>query len=104
MAKKPLKSLIYETKILCDNAKELILRLDEINSFIYEIKKEKTTKSIYMLTFVSTIFLPLNLITGFFGMNTGGLFLAQDKNGSLIVLGLIIIVIVLILSAKKFFR
>ncbi|OYZ64605.1 MAG: hypothetical protein B7Y17_03670 [Sulfuricurvum sp. 24-42-5] len=30
-------------------------------------------RSIYILTIVSIVFLPLNLVVGFFGMNTGGL-------------------------------
>jgi magnesium transporter len=30
-------------------------------------------RSIYILTIISVIFLPLNLVVGFFGMNTGGL-------------------------------
>lgn len=99
--KKRLKFAIHESKILCDTIKELILSLDEINSFINSIENGKITKSIYMLTFVSTIFLPLNLITGFFGMNTGGLFLSTNPYGSLIVFGLIIVVIILILTFKK---
>ena len=43
-------------------------------------------KNIYYLTIISGIFLPLTLITGFFGMNTGGLPLTNNPNGTLYVI------------------
>jgi magnesium transporter len=42
----------------------------------------------YLLTVISAIFLPLTLVTGIFGMNTGGLPFTDDPNGTLKVLGL----------------
>jgi magnesium transporter len=35
-------------------------------------------RSIYLLTIVSAVFLPLNLVVGFFGMNTGSLPFTAD--------------------------
>lgn len=43
-------------------------------------------KNIYLLTVLSGIFLPLNLIVGFFGMNTEGLLFKDDPNGTTYVL------------------
>ena len=45
----------------------------------------------FILTILSAIFLPPTLITGFFGMNTGGLPLINDPNGTLKALILIIV-------------
>ena len=47
--------------------------------------------SLYLLALVSGIFLPLNLIVGFFGMNTNNLFLAQNPEGTKLVFYTIII-------------
>lgn len=41
------------------------------------IKNEKMNQSLYFLSILSAIFLPLNLIVGFFGINTNDLFLAM---------------------------
>ncbi len=38
---------------------------------------------IYIFTIISAIFLPLSLMVGFFGMNTGGLSFTAGTNGSL---------------------
>jgi magnesium transporter len=40
-------------------------------------------KIMFVLTIISAIFLPLTLITGFFGMNTGGLPFTNDPDGTL---------------------
>ena len=37
---------------------------------------------IYLLTIISAIFLPLNLLVGFFGMNTSDLPFAQGDGGT----------------------
>lgn len=92
--KKNLRVLIFATKMLEKNAKELIYRLDGLYSLINSIKSERLNQNIYVLSIISTIVLPLNLIVGFFGMNTGGLFLQANPYGSLIVLGVIALVFV----------
>jgi len=37
----------------------------------------------FILTILSAIFMPLTLVTGFFGMNTGGLPFVDDSDGTL---------------------
>ncbi len=59
--------------------------IDKLNSFydFYRAKvDEKMNKNVYYLTLLSGIFLPLTLITGFFGMNTGGLLWLNDPYGT----------------------
>lgn len=53
-----------------------LLAIDKLNNlynFYTSRNNEKMNKTIYLLTIVSGIFLPLHLIVGFFGMNTAGL-------------------------------
>lgn len=92
--KKNLRLFIFATKMLEKNVKELIYRLDGLYALINSIKNERLNQNIYVLSIISTIVLPLNLIVGFFGMNTGGLFLQNNIYGSLIVLGIIALVFV----------
>lgn len=93
--KKNLRIYAYATKALEKSAKELITRLDGLYALISSIKNERLNQNIYILSIISTIVLPLNLIVGFFGMNTGGLFLQNSAFGTLIVLGIIIAVFAL---------
>ena len=50
-----------------------IEKLTTIYSFYSARSNDKMNFSIYILTILSAIFLPLNLMVGFFGMNTGSL-------------------------------
>ena len=53
-------------------------------------------KNIYYLTLLSGVFLPLTLVSGFFGMNTGGLPFTEDADGTLkvVIISLILEVVV----------
>lgn len=48
-------------------------QLDDIYRYHNIQTNDRLNRSIYLLTIISVIFLPLNLVVGFFGMNTGGL-------------------------------
>lgn len=93
--KKNLRVYILATKMLEKSAKELITRIDGLYALISSIKNERLNQNIYVLSIISTIVLPLNLIVGFFGMNTGGLFLQNNPLGTIAVLGIIIVVFAL---------
>ncbi len=70
-------------------------KLDDLYSFYTVRTNEKMNKMIYILTIISAIFLPLNLMVGFFGMNTSGLPFTQGTNGSLnatVIMGLLLII------------
>ena len=64
-------------------AKNAIEKLDYLYEFFKAKQDEKMNKIMFVLTLLSGIFLPLTLITGFFGMNTGGLPWTDDKYGTL---------------------
>jgi len=69
-------------------AKAAMDKLDNLYDFYRAKVDEKMNKNVYYLTLLSGIFLPLTLLTGFFGMNTGGLPLADDPMGTWKVVGI----------------
>ena len=58
-------------------------KLDYLYNFYNVRTGEKMNRMIYLLTIISAIFLPLNLVVGFFGMNTGGLPFSEGNRGTL---------------------
>ncbi len=57
-------------------------KLDDLYSFYSAKSNEKMNRLIYVLTIISAIFLPLNLVVGFFGMNTSNLPFSQAPSGT----------------------
>ena len=58
-------------------------KLDYIYQFYRGAVDEKMNNVMFVLTILSAIFMPLTLVTGFFGMNTGGLPFVNDEFGTL---------------------
>ena len=87
--------LRYERMTSLNSAK-----LDTLYSYYNSLKNDKINKNIYLLTILSGVFLPLNLVVGFFGMNTQNLFFSKDPSGTLYVL---IILGVLLVAAMVTF-
>jgi zinc transporter len=50
---------------------------------------ERNSRSLFVLTVVTVLALPINIIAGLFGMNVGGVPLAQDAHGFWIVVALV---------------
>ena len=48
--------------------------------------QEQTGRSLFVLTVVTVLALPINILAGLFGMNVGGIPLAEDKHGFWILL------------------
>ena len=78
-------------------------KLENIYNLNSALKNEKLNSVIYVLTVISAIFLPLNLIVGFFGMNTEGLFFAGNANGTEMVVAILsgIFVVLALLFMKR---
>jgi len=84
---KSFKELEYEDQYehierIKDLSKVALDKLDHLYDFYRAKVDEKMNKNIYYLTLLSGIFLPLTLVSGFFGMNTGGLPFTNDPNGT----------------------
>ncbi|ADV47301.1 CorA family divalent cation transporter [Nitratifractor salsuginis] len=65
-----------------DLSKAAMEKLDNLHDFYRTKVDERMNRNMYWLTIISAIFLPLTLVTGFFGMNTGGLPYTDDPNGT----------------------
>ncbi|EAI4303712.1 hypothetical protein A0U16_07855 [Campylobacter lari] len=88
--KKSLKTILINLGNLERSIKENITRLESIYTYINTVRNEKINKNIYFLSIMSAIFLPLNLIVGFFGMNTKNLFLSENDYGTYYILAVIL--------------
>ena len=80
-----------------DLAKAAVEKLDYLYDFYRAKVDEKMNTTVYYLTVISAIFLPLTLVTGFFGMNTGGLPYTTDSLGTWKVIGISLLLEVLFL-------
>lgn len=80
---------------LRQSTEEFALVLNEMSSLQERIKllqeelaaivNEKNSRSLFVLTIVTVLALPINIIAGLLGMNIGGIPLAQHEHGFLIV-------------------
>jgi magnesium transporter len=95
-----------------DLAKAAMDKLDNLHDFYRTKVDERMNRNMYWLTIISAIFLPLSLLTGFFGMNTGGLPYTEDPHGttkviilSLILEGIFLVSFILMMNPRiKRFR
>lgn len=76
---KDIKETIYTHMALVNTMEK---KLDGLHHYYNSIKQDRLNKNIYILTLISAVFLPLNLIVGFFGMNTSGLFFTDGHDGT----------------------
>ncbi|TLP37851.1 magnesium transporter CorA family protein [Arcobacter arenosus] len=73
------------------NIEHSLEKLDTLFSFYQTQVNEQSNKIVYILTLLSGIFLPLNFIVGFFGMNTTSLPFTKEDGGTLTVVLILII-------------
>jgi len=70
-------------------------KLDYLYNFYNTRTNDKMNRLIFLLTIISAVFLPLNLIVGFFGMNTSGLPFTKGADGTLnVVVGLVLLIVI----------
>jgi magnesium transporter len=83
------------------NIKTLTARLDGVHHYYNSIKSDRLNKTLLTLTVISGVFLPLNLIVGFFGMNTTDLYFANTPAGtSKVVFILVAVLLICALGIK----
>ncbi|MEJ2414691.1 MAG: CorA family divalent cation transporter [Sulfurimonas sp.] len=79
-------------------------KLDTLYSYYNSLKNDKINNNIYVLTILSGIFLPLNLVVGFFGMNTQNLFFTNNPDGTynvLFILALLFLILLIIFPVAR---
>ncbi|MFT8369592.1 MAG: CorA family divalent cation transporter, partial [Acetobacter sp.] len=65
---------------------------------------EETNRRLYILTVGTILMLPATLVTGFFGMNTGGMFLTDGRWGTVDAGGLCFLIMMGTWFLLKFIR
>lgn len=91
-------------KFQTTNLNTLQSRLESLHNYYESIKNDKLNSTLLLLTLISGVFLPLNLIVGFFGINTEGLFFKDDPQGTLKVVIILFGVLVFCLIGLKIIR
>ncbi|SFM50781.1 transporter [Rugamonas rubra] len=74
--------------VLADMA-SLQERIKLIQEEIAALVNEGNNRSLFVLTIVTVLALPINIIAGLLGMNVGGIPLAQDDGGFWIIVGIV---------------
>lgn len=86
------------------NSGFLLEKLDALYNFNLTQTNEQMNRIVYILTLLSGIFLPLNLIVGFFGMNTTSLPFTQTSGGTFNVIFVLCISALLATALTYFMR
>lgn len=97
-------SFVHDVRFSQSNAQGGLSRLDNLHHYYSSIKNDKLNRNIYLLTVLSGIFLPLNLIVGFFGMNTEGLLFKDNPKGTMYVMYTLSGILLLSLLGTNIFR
>lgn len=84
------QDLLQEVGYVLHNVGTQTARLEALHSYYSSLKNDKLNNNLYALTVLSAVFLPLNLIVGFFGMNTENLFFKDNPYGTQYVLSLLV--------------
>lgn len=84
------------------STEEFALALNDMNALAERIKllqeemaakiNEETNKSLFVLTMVTVLALPINLIAGLFGMNVAGIPLSNERGGFWVVIAIVALV------------
>ncbi|MET0983887.1 MAG: transporter [Steroidobacteraceae bacterium] len=56
------------------------------------LTNEQTSRTLFILTLVTVLALPINLVAGLFGMNVGGIPLAEHRHGFVLIIGLLAVI------------
>ncbi|MDB5806970.1 MAG: magnesium transporter CorA [Betaproteobacteria bacterium] len=67
----------------------LLERIKLLQEEIAAMVNEQNNRSLFVLTIVTVLALPINIIAGLLGMNVGGIPLAKEDNGFWIIVGIV---------------
>ena len=74
----------------------LVERVKQLQEELAALVNEQTNRTLFLLTVVTVLALPINLVAGLFGMNVGGIPLAQHRYGFFLVLAPLLILTALL--------
>ncbi len=74
----------------------LVERVKQLQEELAALVNEQTSRTLFVLTIVTVLALPINLVAGLFGMNVGGIPLAQHRYGFFLVVGPLLVLTALL--------
>jgi zinc transporter len=86
-----LRESTEEFAVVLNDMAALQERIKLLQEEIAALVNEANNRSLYVLTIVTVLALPINIIAGLLGMNVGGVPLADDKAGFWIIAGIVVL-------------
>src|SRR5216117_2721858 len=74
----------------------LVERVKQLQEELAALVNEQTNRTLFVLTIVTVLALPINLVAGLFGMNVGGIPLAQHRYGFFLIVGPLLVLTALL--------
>jgi zinc transporter len=74
----------------------LVERVKQLQEELAALVNEQTNRTLFVLTVVTVLALPINLVAGLFGMNVGGIPLNQERYGFFFVVGPLLVLTALL--------
>lgn len=85
-----LRQAAEEFSLVIRDMSELQERIKLLQEEIAAQLNEQTSRSLFTLTVVTVLALPINIVAGLLGMNVGGIPLAQDPRGFYVIVAIIL--------------
>jgi zinc transporter len=76
-----LRDATEEFSLVLGDLAGLVERIKLLQEEVATRMDEQSNRTLFTLTMVTVLALPINIVAGFFGMNVGGIPLAQNKDG-----------------------
>jgi len=74
----------------------VVERVKQLQEELAALVSEQTNRTLFLLTMVTVLALPINLVAGLFGMNVGGIPLARQPYGFFLVLSPLLVLTALL--------
>ena len=99
-----LRQAAEEFSVAVSDSMALVERVKILQEEIAALVSEQTNRTLFVLTIVTVLALPINMIAGLFGMNVGGIPLAEHGYGFFLIVGILVTVTGLLayLSLSRF--
>jgi zinc transporter len=89
-AREDLRQATEEFTLIIRDLAELQERIKLLQEEMAAQVGEQTNRSLFTLTVVTVLALPINIVAGLLGMNVGGIPLAQEAHGFYVIVGIIV--------------
>jgi zinc transporter len=86
-----LREAAEEFSTVVGDSAALVERVKLLQEELAALVNEQTSRTLFVLTLVTVLALPINMIAGLFGMNVGGIPLAENGYGFFLIVGILLV-------------